>query len=71
MENRDYKRQYRELDDATKARISASLRHRGKSETHKQNISTGMLDYWKTVPSRKAEESENNTTSNPQTDGIM
>lgn len=49
---KNYKRQYRELDDDTKARISASMRNRGKSETHKQNISRSMVNYWKDVPSK-------------------
>lgn len=48
----DYKRQYRELDDATKMKISNSSRNRTKSETHKEHISQGMVRYWKTVPSK-------------------
>ena len=48
----NYKRQYRELDDETKMKISASSRGRHKSEQHKQHISQAMLDYWATVPHR-------------------
>lgn len=46
------KRQYRELSDETKSKISNSTRGRGKSFQHKQNISKGMTEYWKTVPNR-------------------
>lgn len=46
------KRQYRELDDATKQKISQKLKNRSKSITHKENISNGMREYWKTVPNR-------------------
>lgn len=49
---KNYKRQYRELDDATKQRISQSSRNKPKSEQHKQHISQAMIDYWQTVPSR-------------------
>lgn len=47
-----YKRQYREIDNETKQKISVSSRNKPKSETHKQHISQGMLDYWQTVPHR-------------------
>ena len=46
------KRQYRELDDMTKQKISQSLRGRCKSATHAQSISDGMKNYWKQVPNR-------------------
>ena len=49
---KNYKRQYRELDDATKQKISQSSRNKPKSEQHKQHISQAMIDYWQTVPSR-------------------
>ena len=48
----NYKRQYREIDDETKQKISISSRNRPKTETHKQHISQGMIDYWLTVPNR-------------------
>ena len=51
MENTS-KRQYRELDDATKQKISASTKGKSKSETHKQHISQSMKDYWKTIPNK-------------------
>lgn len=47
-----YKRQYRELDDETKMKISDSSRGKHKSEQHKQHISQAMRDYWETVPHR-------------------
>jgi len=47
-----YKRQYRELDDETKKKISASSRNKPKSEAHKQHISQAMEKYWLSVPHR-------------------
>lgn len=49
-----YKRQYRELDDTTKEKISQANRNRPKSEIHRQRISQAMKDYWKTIPHRPA-----------------
>lgn len=46
------KRQYRQLDDVTKQKISQSLRNRSKSMSHKENISNGMKEYWKGVPNK-------------------
>lgn len=46
------KRQYRELDDTTKQKISQKLKGRSKGATHKENISNGMKEYWKTVPNK-------------------
>ena len=46
------KRQYRQLDDATKQKISQRLKGRSKSLTHKENISSGMREYWKTIPNK-------------------
>ena len=47
-----YKRQYRELSDETKEKISKSNRNKPKSEEHKLRISQGMEKYWQTVPHR-------------------
>lgn len=44
--NKNYKRQYRELDDETKKKISQSLKGRSKSYSHVQNISKGLKSYW-------------------------
>ena len=49
---KEYKRQYRELDDETKEKIAASQRGRAKSESHRQHISQSMEKYWQTVPHR-------------------
>ena len=46
------KRQYRQLDDATKQKISQALKNRSKSMTHKENISNGMKEYWKGIPNK-------------------
>ena len=49
---KEYKRQYRELSDETKQKISNSSRNGPKSDQHKQHISQGMKDYWQNVPNR-------------------
>lgn len=54
--NRKMKRIYRELSDLTKAKISQSMKNKGKSDTHKQAISNGLKEYWKTVPNKPKEE---------------
>ena len=48
----EYKRQYRQMDDTTKMKISQALRGRGKSSTHKENISNGLKHYWQSVPNK-------------------
>lgn len=48
----NYKRQYRELDDEVKQKISNSSRNKPKSEEHKEHISQGMEKYWQTVPNK-------------------
>ncbi len=52
MENKQHKRQWRELDDVTRERISRSTQGKHKSELHKQRIKKSLEDYWKTVPHR-------------------
>ena len=47
-----YKRQYRELSDETKQKLSVSHRNKPKSEHTKRLISQSMQQYWKTVPHR-------------------
>jgi len=56
MEN---KRKYRDLEDTTKQKISQQLRNRGKSESHKQAISNAMKEYWKGVPNKPQNDSDN------------
>ncbi len=47
---KNYKRQFRELDDETKKKISDSSRGRKKSWSHRQHIAQAMVDYWRSVP---------------------
>lgn len=47
-----YKRQWRELSDETKQKISQSSLNKHKSESHKAHISQAMKDYWQNVPHR-------------------
>lgn len=65
MVDKNYKRQYRELDDETKQKISQSLRGRSKSYSHAQNISQGLKNYWQNVPSK------NKSVEPDKADGIM
>lgn len=65
MEGKNYKRQYRELDDETKKKISQSLKGRSKSYSHVQNISKGLKSYWQNVPSK------NKSVESDKEDGIM
>ena len=48
----NYKRKYRQMDDATKQKISQSLKGRSKSITHIENIRKGLRDYWKNIPNK-------------------
>ena len=54
--NQNHKRQYRELDDEVKERISQSNKNRHKSEAHKQHISQSLTKYWQSVPHRPSGE---------------
>ena len=54
------KRQFRDLRDATKMRISQSLKGRSFSDSHKQAISDAMRQYWATIPYRPSENNESN-----------
>lgn len=56
--NNNQKRQYRELSDMTKQKISFRLKGRGKSDSHREAISNGMKEYWKTIPSRPVNENK-------------
>lgn len=46
------KRLYRQMSDATKSKISQSLKGRSKSMTHAENISKGLKNYWKNIPNK-------------------
>ena len=52
------KRQYRELSNETKLKISQSLKYRNKSEAHKQAIAKAMKLYWETIPHNPKDEKE-------------
>ena len=43
-------RQFRELDDEVKQKISASTTGRSKSFDHKLHISQAMKKYWQGIP---------------------
>ena len=58
------KREFRDLRDDTKMRISQSLRGRSHSETHKQAISNAMKAYWSTIPYRDEENNKSNNQDN-------
>lgn len=52
MEQNQYKRKYREMDDATKQKISQKLKGRMKSISHCQAISDGLKNYWQQISSK-------------------
>ena len=58
------KREFRNLRDDTKLRISQRLRGRSLSDTHKQAISDAMKEYWATIPYRPTENNESNNQDN-------
>ena len=55
MEQKQYKRQYREMDDVTKQKISQSLKGRSKTPTHCQAISDGLKKAWEQIASKNTE----------------
>ena len=41
------------MDDQTKLKISLAMKAKGSNpDSHRENISKGMKEYWKTVPSK-------------------
>ena len=62
-------RQYRELRDDTKLRISQALRGRSMSDSHKQAISDSMKAYWATIPNK--EKNKNNDIKNLKDETYM
>lgn len=58
----EHKRQYRELDQEIKDKISQSSKNKPKSFQHRQHISQGMTKYWQSVPSRPTSTSGDSTT---------
>ena len=49
---KNYKRQYRQLSDETKNKISTSAKNKPKSEMHKRHIQQSMLRYWSSVQNK-------------------
>lgn len=58
------KRQFRDLCDDTKMRISQRLTGRSLSDTHKQAISDAMKAYWATIPYRPTDNNKSNNQNN-------
>ena len=52
MEQKQYKRQYRQLSQLTKDRISQSLKNKPKSISHAAAISAGLKAYWDSVENK-------------------
>lgn len=63
MNHSSNKRQYRQLSDMTKQKISNSMKGRSKSDTHREAISKGMKSYWQGVPNRPADTLTSTTSS--------
>ena len=55
-QNKQYKRQTREMPILVKQKISQSLTGKRKSPTHVNNISQGLKNYWSQIP--KSDESD-------------
>lgn len=49
IQNKNYKRQTRQLSDRQKQLISQKLKGRKKSPQHIERIRTGMQNYWETL----------------------
>ena len=64
----EHKRQYRELSDETKNKISNATRGKSKTFTHRQNLSKALTAYWETVPNRPQPSS--GETSTPNNGGV-
>lgn len=58
---KNYKRQWRELTDDHKEKISQANTGKHKSDLHKWRISQAMKDYWREVPHRPDAESGHTT----------
>lgn len=59
---KDFKRQYRELSDEHREKISQATANKPKSAEHRLHISQAIKDYWQTVgssPSRHGERAYN------------
>ncbi len=54
-------RQFRDLDDEVKQKISASTKGKSKSYDHKLHISQGMKKYWDSIPYKDGHRNNNDT----------
>ena len=59
MEKKQYKRQYRQLSQDVKNRISQSLKNRPKSASHAAAISAGLKTYWDSVENKPSTGDDN------------
>ena len=55
----NYKRKCRQMDEATKQKISQSLKGKSKSITHVENIRKGLRNYWKNIPNKTINDNDN------------
>ncbi|MBO5351335.1 MAG: hypothetical protein J6A66_07005 [Alistipes sp.] len=55
----EYKRKQRALSDATKQKISTSLKGRRKTPSHAANISKGLEHYWQQIPQQQTNDTIN------------
>lgn len=58
------KRQFRELSDETKAKISQTMKNRSKSMTHKEKISNSLKNYWKNIPNKPVNDNDTDEEQN-------
>lgn len=70
-DTRKYRRQYRELSDETKQRISTTTQGRPKTAEHRQHIAQGMRRYWHTVPHRPTMTDAADTAGTTGTQGYI
>lgn len=54
MEQKQYKRQYRQLPQSVKDKISQSMRGKMKSPSHCAAISAGLKKAWEQIPNKPA-----------------
>ena len=62
-----YKRQYRQLSDETKQKISQATANRPKSADHRAHISQAMKKYWEGVSNKP--QPLTGATTTPDSDG--
>lgn len=66
----EQKRQFRDLPDEVKQKISTSTKGKAKSYDHKLHISQGMKKYWSTIPSKESGLMNNDVESLNTDDGM-